>query len=57
MIGIELHEECTNLSKEALKLGLIINVTKKKVIRLLPPLIIKKDHVDEIVNKLEILLK
>ena len=57
MIGIELHEECTNLVKEALKLGLVINVTKKKIIRLLPPLIIKKDHVDEIVNKLEILLK
>lgn len=57
MVGIELTEESAHLSKEALKLGLIINITKKKVIRLLPPLIIKKKHIDEIVNKLEILLK
>ena len=42
---------------QALKSGLIINVTKKKVVRLLPPLIIKKHHIDEIVNKLEALLK
>ncbi|MEC9205839.1 MAG: aspartate aminotransferase family protein [Pseudomonadota bacterium] len=57
MIGIELIKDCSNLVEEALKLGLVINVTKKKIIRLLPPLIIKKHHIDEIIIKLETLLK
>jgi acetylornithine aminotransferase len=57
MVAVELIEECTHLVIEALKLGLIINVTKKNVIRLLPPLIIRKKHIDEIVIKLETLLK
>ena len=41
MIGIELIKDCPDLVMQALKSGLIINVTKKKVVRLLPPLIIK----------------
>ena len=44
MIGIELSVPCNDLIKEALDEGLLINVTADKVIRLLPPLIIKKDE-------------
>ncbi len=57
MIGIELNKECTNLSLAALELGLVINITKNKIIRLLPPLIINKSHVDEIIEKINLLLK
>ncbi len=57
MIGIELNKECTNLSLAALELGLVINITRNKIIRLLPPLIINKSHVDEIIEKINLLLK
>ena len=39
MIGIELNCDCTELVVKALEKGLVLNVTKKKIIRLLPPLI------------------
>ena len=41
MIGIELSRPCGELVKEALKKGLLINVTSDKVVRLLPPLVIQ----------------
>ncbi len=51
MIGIELDYECSDLVGKALKRGLLINVTAKNTIRLLPPLNIKPEEVDEIVSK------
>ena len=50
MIGIELKENCTELVKKALDKGLVINVTKHKTIRLLPPLICKEKDVLKIVD-------
>ena len=46
MIGIELKKPCKELAKEALKKGLLINVTESNVIRLLPPLIISEEEVE-----------
>ncbi|MBH44006.1 MAG: aspartate aminotransferase family protein [Gammaproteobacteria bacterium] len=57
MVGIELNKESTNLAIDALKIGLVINITRGNIIRLLPPLIIKKEHVDEIIEKISLLLK
>ncbi len=50
MIGIELKHNCTDLVIKALEKGLVINVTKEKIIRLLPPLICDEDQVLAIVS-------
>jgi acetylornithine aminotransferase len=50
MIGIELSRPCGDLVKEALKQGLLINVTSDKVVRLLPPLIMKRSEAEQVVN-------
>jgi acetylornithine aminotransferase len=50
MIGIELVNECVNLAETALKSGLIINVTQDNIIRMLPPLIINRTQIDDIIS-------
>ncbi len=51
MIGIVLGEDVAGeLLKTCMGQGAIINKTSENVIRLLPPLIIGKDHVDEFVD-------
>ena len=57
MIGIELNCNCTELVVKALEKGLVLNVTKEKIIRLLPPLICEKKHILSIVNIIEELIK
>lgn len=46
MLGIELKREGESLVTEMLKKNLLINCTNSNVIRLLPPLILKKDEAD-----------
>jgi acetylornithine aminotransferase len=50
MIGIELVNECINLAETALQSGLIINVTQDNIIRMLPPLIINRTQIDDIIS-------
>jgi acetylornithine/N-succinyldiaminopimelate aminotransferase len=57
MIGIELSRPCGELVKEALKKGLLINVTSDKVVRLLPPLVIQRSEAEQIVNTLSPIVK
>jgi len=57
MIGIELAFPCAVLVTAALAQGLLINVTNEKVIRLLPPLIIKNQQIDFLVHTLSILIQ
>ncbi|CEP79135.1 MAG: aspartate aminotransferase family protein [Defluviitoga tunisiensis] len=57
MLGIELKESMPNIINEALDLGLLLNVVKGKVIRLLPALNIEYEEIDEMIDKLEVLLK
>ena len=52
-IGIELDEECTDIVIKALDNGLVLNVTKDRIIRMLPPLIINRFQIDEIVDILD----
>ncbi len=52
MIGIELDYPCDEIVKQALEIGLLINVTNNNVVRLLPPLIIKRDEVEQLVGML-----
>jgi acetylornithine aminotransferase len=57
MIGIELMCPCKKLANEALNEGLLINVTESNIIRLLPPLIISKDEVELLTDKLTSVIK
>jgi acetylornithine/N-succinyldiaminopimelate aminotransferase len=46
MIGIELDIKCSDIVDKAREKGFLINCTADKVIRLVPPLIIKKEEID-----------
>ena len=50
MMGIVINQDCTQLIKEALDIGLLINVTSGNVIRLLPPLNINQQEAEQVVN-------
>ncbi len=50
MVGIELDRPCGELVTMALNEGLLINVTAESVIRLLPPLIVNNNEVDQIAD-------
>lgn len=53
MIGIELQEAIPDLTRVAAEqFGLLINVTRGKVIRLLPPLVLETADVDQVVQRL-----
>ena len=57
MIGIELNVNCTDLVVKALDKGLVINVTKEKIIRLLPPLICEEEQIIDIVDIIKQLIE
>jgi acetylornithine aminotransferase len=48
MVGVELDRPCGDVVKRALAAGLVTNVTADKVIRLLPPLVIKEAEVRQL---------
>ena len=50
MIGIELDRDVNHLKKQALDAGLLLNITRNNVIRLLPPLIIDQAQAEEIID-------
>jgi acetylornithine/N-succinyldiaminopimelate aminotransferase len=52
MIGIELDRPCADLVIRGLEVGLLINVTADKVVRLLPPLTFSTDEANELVSRL-----
>jgi len=57
MIGIELDRPCGDLVKLALDAGLLINVTAERVIRLLPPLVIREAEAKLVVERLAPLVR
>lgn len=52
MIGIELDRPANDMRSVGLANGLLFNVTADTVVRLLPPLIISEDEIDELVKRL-----
>ena len=56
MIGIELKESEPHLISNALDIGLLLNIVKGKVVRLLPALNISYTEIEEMINKLEVIL-
>lgn len=57
MIGIELNRPCTELVHRALDAGLLINVTRDKVVRLLPPLVISHEEAKTLVQGVVSIIK
>jgi acetylornithine aminotransferase len=57
MIGIELDRPCGDLVKRALEAGLLINVTAERVIRLLPPLVLREPEAKLVIERLAPLVR
>ncbi len=57
MIGIDLAEANPTLVQSAMEIGLLINVTAEKTIRLLPPLIIDDEQIELLTDGLATLIK
>ncbi len=57
MVAIELDRPCGGLVTKALEHGLLINVTREQVIRLLPPLSINEKEITTLVKTLELIIK
>ncbi len=52
MIGVELDRACGPIARQALDAGVLVNITRDRVVRLLPPLILTEAEADEIVARL-----
>jgi acetylornithine aminotransferase len=50
MIGIELDRDVNHFKTDALDQGLLLNITRNNIIRLLPPLIIDQAQAEQIVD-------
>jgi acetylornithine aminotransferase len=57
MLGIELDRPCGEIVKRGLAAGLVTNVTADKVVRLLPPLVIREDEARQLVALLAPVIK
>jgi acetylornithine/N-succinyldiaminopimelate aminotransferase len=57
MLGIELDRPCGELVVQALDDGLLINVTADRVVRLLPPLILRQAEAVQLVEVLSALIR
>ena len=53
MLGIDTGRECRDAVLKALEKGLLVNCTAGSVLRFLPPLVVRKEHVDEAIRILE----
>jgi acetylornithine/succinyldiaminopimelate/putrescine aminotransferase len=57
ILGMELKMEGSSIVKEMMKKGFLINCTMGNVLRFLPPLIVAKEEVDQVVEALEEVFK
>lgn len=57
MVGIEMNRPCKELVQHALAAHLLINVTADRVVRLLPPLIMDEQQIDQLVATLGDLIR
>ena len=56
MLAAELSVPCKDVVRQALKAGFILNCTQTKVLRFLPPLVLERRHVDELMAALRPIL-
>lgn len=52
MVGIELDRPCGEIVTRALEQGLLVNVTSDRVVRLVPPLILREDEAQHLIDGL-----
>jgi acetylornithine/N-succinyldiaminopimelate aminotransferase len=57
MIGLELTKPCSDIVQKALDRRILINCTADKVIRLVPPLVIRKEELDTVISVLAEIIK
>jgi len=57
ILGMELKMEGSSIVKEMMQKGFLINCTMGNVLRFLPPLIVTRDEVDQVVEALEEVFK
>ncbi len=57
MIGVELDRPCGALVRHALDAGLVLNVTADRMVRLLPPLVFRTEHAEQLVGTLVPLIR
>jgi acetylornithine aminotransferase len=57
MLGIELNQNASFIKEAALDAGVLINVTRDTIIRLLPPMILDNNQADTIVNTVAALIQ
>ncbi|MFN3396013.1 MAG: acetylornithine transaminase [Thermodesulfovibrionales bacterium] len=57
MIGMEMSLDCSEIVKDCLERGLIINCTAGNVIRFTPPLIVQKKDIDHMIDILDDVLR
>jgi acetylornithine/N-succinyldiaminopimelate aminotransferase len=53
MLGLQLSVDGAPYHAEALKRGVLINCTHERVLRMLPPYIVKRGHVKDFLNRME----
>lgn len=57
MVGVELNIEGDVIYKECLEKGLLINCTQKKILRIMPPITVKKGNINKAIAILNEVLK
>jgi acetylornithine/succinyldiaminopimelate/putrescine aminotransferase len=57
ILGMELKMDGSSIVKEMMQKGFLINCTMGNVLRFLPPLIVTKEEVDQLVKALEEVLE
>jgi len=57
MLGVEHFYECSQIVEEFRERGVFVNCTNQNVIRILPPLIAGKDHIDLFISEYRNILK
>ena len=50
MVGLDLDADCKSLVEKALASGVLINSTGEHTIRLIPPLVVEKKEIDQVVS-------
>jgi acetylornithine/N-succinyldiaminopimelate aminotransferase len=57
MLGMELNVNCPEMVNDMRERGVLINCTADKVLRFVPPLIISKEEIAEVISNLDYVLK
>ena len=53
MVAAELAAPCKAVVRQALEAGVLLNCTQEKVLRFLPPLVVERQHVEELLRVLK----